>query len=70
MMSSMSILGWLWPTLIVIGLVLVVVGAAALMRRRRPSAARGPTARAVLDARYARGEIDDAEYQRRREQLS
>lgn len=69
MMSSMPMLGWLWPTLIVIGLVLAAVGATALMRRRRPSAARGPTAREVLDARYARGEIDDAEYQRRREQL-
>ncbi len=70
MMGSLTMLGWLWPTLVAIGLVLIAVGAAALVRRAAgPASPTSMTAREVLDARYARGEIDDAEYQHRREQL-
>ncbi|WP_243417779.1 SHOCT domain-containing protein [Actinomycetospora cinnamomea] len=65
----MGMLGWLWPTLVVVGLVLLAVGVVALTRRSG-TASSGPTARELLDQRYARGEIDDAEYQRRRDQLS
>ena len=70
MMGFMPILGWLWPTLIVIGLVLIAVGAVVLVRRGRISTADPKsTARELLDARYARGEIDDIEYRHRREEL-
>jgi putative membrane protein len=68
MMSSLTMLGWLWPALIVIGLVLMAGGAVALVRRAADPAS-PPMARQLLDARYARGEIDDAEYEHRREQL-
>lgn len=69
MMGSMGMLGWLWPTLIILGLIVLAVGVIAL-RRHGGAASSGPTARELLDQRYARGEIDDAEYQRRRDQLS
>ena len=69
MMGSMSMLGWLWPLLIVLGLLVLAVGVIALSRRREATSS-GSTARELLGQRYARGEIDDAEYQRRRDQLS
>jgi putative membrane protein len=62
---------WVWPLLIVIGLALVGYVAVRLARdatRRTPSAgnAVSATARRVLDERFARGEIDEQEYRRRR----
>jgi putative membrane protein len=70
MMGSLPMLGWLWPTLILIGLALIAVATVALARRgRAPVTNRTPTARELLDVRYARGEIDDDEYRRRRDEL-
>ncbi|MDD7941045.1 SHOCT domain-containing protein [Actinomycetospora lutea] len=70
MMGSLPMLGWLWPLLIVIGLGLIAAGTIVLVRRRPlPTANRTSTAREVLDARYARGEIDDDDYRHRRDQL-
>jgi putative membrane protein len=69
MMGSMNMLGWMWPTVIIIGLIVLAVGIVALSRQRGVTSS-GSTARELLDQRYARGEIDDAEYQRRRDQLS
>jgi putative membrane protein len=70
MMGSLPMLGWLWPLLIVIGLAMIAVGTIVLVRRRPiPTANRTSTARELLDARYARGEIDDDDYQHRRDQL-
>ena len=62
---------WVWPLLIVIGLGLVGYIAFRLVRdgtRRMPSAgnAVSAAARRVLDERFARGEIDEQEYRRRR----
>lgn len=54
----------------VLALVVVVAGLAYLLRR---VAERTPTetdARAVLGTRYARGEIDHEEFERRRERLA
>ncbi|MEV0067887.1 MULTISPECIES: SHOCT domain-containing protein [unclassified Amycolatopsis] len=67
---------WVWPVLIVVGLsVLVYLG--VLLSRDRLSGSRrggadggaGYSARGVLDERYARGEIDEEEYRRRKAEL-
>lgn len=59
---------WIWMIVfwvIVIGLIVWAVGQLA---PRGPERGRGE-ARDVLDLRYARGEVDDEEYRRRRGQL-
>jgi putative membrane protein len=53
-------------------LLIILIVAAVLIARNYPFSGRvGPTSDAlrVLQERYARGEIDEQEYQRRREQL-
>lgn len=70
-------MGWNWfPGVIMgVGMLIVLVGlivAAILIARRYPPSGRtGPNSEALrtLQDRYARGEIDEQEYQRRREQL-
>jgi putative membrane protein len=64
---------WLWPALIVIGLVIIgwVVGRLAQSGRDSSTAsADGSAAHRILDERYARGEIDDEEYRKRKAALS
>lgn len=65
--------GWLAMTLMMLvfwgGLAAVVV---ALVRSSRPPASApdpGRDARGILDERFARGDIDEDEYRRRREAL-
>ncbi|WIG60184.1 MAG: hypothetical protein OJF49_002932 [Ktedonobacterales bacterium] len=66
---------WLWMTIsALVGLaVIVAIVAWALARSRRASdsdaTSATPSAREILDQRYARGELDDATYQRMREAL-
>ena len=65
---------WVWPVLVVVGLLtLAYVGIRLVLARqvRSPTEAnRGAgSARQILDERYAREEIDDEEYQRRRDLL-
>jgi putative membrane protein len=61
---------------VIIGLILVafvVVGVVWLIRTQQgatPDAGESTSAKAILDARYARGEIDDAEYGQRRDVLT
>jgi putative membrane protein len=63
---------WVWPVLSVVGLLILGYVAVRLVQSRRMSSptGSGPSsdspARRILDARYARGEIDAEEYQRRR----
>ena len=62
---------WVWPLLIVIGLGLLGCVAFRLVRdgtRTTPLAgnAVSAAARRILDERFARGEIDEQEYRRRR----
>ncbi len=69
---------WVWPAVLVLGLGLLVTGLRLLRGAPRSTTPGGTTgtertapgtARAVLDERHARGEIDDAEYTRRRSVL-
>jgi putative membrane protein len=63
---------WLLVPLLIIAVVVVLVVA---LTRRGPSGGSGTvpplnsSARAILDERYARGEIDHEEYVRRRDEL-
>ena len=64
---------WLWPVVLVVGVVVLVRGLALLRRVPARSVADPPqapaaptTARSVLDERLARGEVDVEEYRRRR----
>lgn len=69
--------GWSWFPGVAMGvgmllvLVLLIVGAVLFARRYPPAGRVGPSSDAmhILQDRYARGEIDEQEYQRRREQL-
>ncbi len=61
---------WVWPVLIVIGLLVIGLGVTRYVMTPGTPAADQPTARQVLDGRLARGEIDADEYQRRRQALS
>jgi len=80
-MMGGSMMGWvwIWPVLVLIGLALLGYVAFRLTQNRATSATTSPgdaaigagtSARRILDERYARGEIDEAEYHRRREGLT
>lgn len=66
---------WIWPTLVLIGLVLLGYLAYRLVQGRSTGSATGAPggrsadARQILDERFARGEIDEQEYRRRRAEL-
>lgn len=62
---------WIWPVLVLIGLVLLGYVAYRLAPSRSTTGSPiGPSsARRILDERYARGEIDDQEYRQRRTEL-
>ncbi len=65
---------WLGPLFMVALLALLIAGIAALVRwmggTRNDGGGRVRTAREILDERYARGEIDREEYQRRRDDIA
>ncbi|MEK6439191.1 SHOCT domain-containing protein [Pseudonocardia sp. T1-2H] len=61
---------WIWPALVLIGLGLLgYVGVRTFQGRTRTPAG-SVSARRSLDERFARGEIDEQEYRRRRDGLS
>ncbi|MGB3955303.1 MAG: SHOCT domain-containing protein [Brooklawnia sp.] len=65
--------GWLFLALLIVGLVVLVVVLVRLLsgRDQRPLAHPSGRSRAreLLDERYARGEIDSADYDERRRRL-
>ena len=70
MMYSDSGWVWLWMTLMMVvflGAVAAIV--VAIVRRPVDHGAQDPDARAILDARFARGEIDTDDYRQRRNVL-
>lgn len=64
---------WLFLILLVVGIVLLVVVLVRVLRQPPPENMGSPrssrSAREMLDERYARGEIDTAEYDERRQRL-
>lgn len=60
---------WIWMVVFWVAVIGLIAWAVA---RVAPSDGdrRSSTARAILDERYARGELDDEEYRRRRSELS
>lgn len=74
--GSMMGWAWIWPVLVLIGLALLGYLAFLLVQSRETSAAAESSpgarssARRILDERYARGEMDEAEYHRRRDELA
>jgi putative membrane protein len=65
---------WVWPVLIVGGLLVLGYVAVRWVQGGHGASPAGSdpgsfAARRILDERYARGEIDDEEYQRRRDLL-
>jgi len=65
---------WVWPVLIVAGLLVIGYVVVRLARSGRGASPTGSdpsglAARRILDGRFARGEIDDEEYLRRRDLL-
>ncbi|MEV0808236.1 SHOCT domain-containing protein [Micromonospora sp. NPDC050200] len=67
--GPMAGLMWIWPVLVLAGLVALGYLIYRLAQTPPSTAAACSSARAILDERYARGEIDDEEYQRRRSAL-
>lgn len=65
-------LGWLWMVVWMLAPIALIVGLVYLLRPRGPTAGLDGTDRALeaLRERYARGEIDDEEYEDRRARLS
>ncbi len=64
---------WIWPLLVLAGLLFLIYGVVRLAQGSPPvpgEAQPGSSARRILDERFARGEIEEDDYRRRRAELS
>ncbi|MPZ65981.1 MAG: SHOCT domain-containing protein [Pseudonocardiaceae bacterium] len=68
-MMNGEMMAWMlvWPLLVLVGLVLLGYVAFRLVQGGWPGAA--SSARQILDERFARGEIDEQQYRRMRDEL-
>lgn len=69
MMNEMMGVGWVWLLIALLGLALLIYVTVRLARGGTSDSTPGSRAREILDERFARGEIDEDEYQRRRNEL-
>jgi putative membrane protein len=61
---------WIWPALILAGLLLIGYAAVRVLRDGVADGSNGAaSARRMLDERYARGEIDEQQHRRQRNEL-
>ena len=60
---------WIWPTLVVLGSALLGYLGYRMIGSRPENRDTAGTARRILDERFARGEIDEGDYRRRRADL-
>jgi putative membrane protein len=65
---------WVWPLVVVAGLLIIGYVVLRLVQGARPPTSTGTdpagsSARRILDERFVRGEVDEDEYQRRRDLL-
>ncbi len=60
---------WLWGTLMMFSWVLIIGFAVVFISRSQTSSRKPSEARAILDERYARGELTTDEYRERQEQI-
>lgn len=67
------VMGWMWIWLVLVLVGLVVLGYVGVLLVQGRGSASQPgglsAARGILDERFARGEIDEEEYRRRRAEL-
>ncbi len=61
---------WLWGTLMMFSWVAIIVVAMSFTSRSRGNSTRQTPAKAILDERYARGDLTTEEYRERLDQLS
>jgi putative membrane protein len=72
MMDGSMMMGWfwIWPVLVLLGVLLLGYAVYRLVQGHGGASPTEPSsALQILDERYARGEIDDEEYQQRRAKL-
>ncbi len=60
---------WIWMVLFWVAVVGLIAWAIARLTPLEPGRQSSGTARTILDERYARGELDEDEYRRRRGEL-
>ncbi|MCI4063939.1 SHOCT domain-containing protein [Micromonospora sp. R77] len=67
MMWNGPMMGWMWVwSLLVLAVLAILVWLVVRLTAGHPQPAGTTSARRILDDRYARGEIDEEEYRRRR----
>ncbi|MFC0004925.1 SHOCT domain-containing protein [Micromonospora siamensis] len=71
MMWNGPMMGWMWIwSLLGLAVLVGLIWAMFRLTERERGPAGSSSARRILDERYARGEIDEEEYRRRRTALS
>ena len=59
----------LWELIILVGVILIVIAVVLYLVNQKPSSKKDDSAMSILDERYARGDISEEEYLRRKANL-